>query len=100
MCEPASHAFERRWPVVLALLVVLVLLALLPERIRLFPNWMPFVIGAIVITPLIAVGITSARASWLLIERYCTRIWSNRNNRSSFEPGERARRHGESFGRG
>jgi hypothetical protein len=40
--------------VVIAILAVLALLVLLPERVRLFPQWAPFAFGAVVLAPLIA----------------------------------------------
>ena len=42
---------EARWPGVLAVLVVLLLVAILPGRISLFPAWVPYVLGVAVLTP-------------------------------------------------
>lgn len=72
----ATTNFEPRWPVVLTILGALVLLALLPERIRLFPGWLPYLCGIVVITPIVAVGITSAKTSWLRAERTLTLVFS------------------------
>jgi uncharacterized membrane protein len=66
---------EPRWPVVLAILAMIGLLALLPERIRLVPNWFPYVSGIAVIVPMAAVGLTAAKALWLRIERIVTLLY-------------------------
>jgi hypothetical protein len=71
--KPAqAYRYEPRWPVVLAILAVIGLLALLPGRIRLFPNWAPYVIGIAELIPIIAVGLTKANLRWLRIERWIT----------------------------
>jgi len=64
--------FEPRWPVVLAIVAVIGLLALLPGRIRLFPIWATYAIGAAVLVPIVAVGLTAARARWRRVERMVT----------------------------
>jgi hypothetical protein len=55
--KPELQAFdcEPRWPVALAILAVMGLLALLPERIRLLPIWGAYAIGAAVLAPILAV---------------------------------------------
>ena len=70
-----STHFEPRWPVVLTILAVLLLLALLPGRIRLFPVWCLAVAGIVVLVPMIAVGMTAAKAQWLRIERAITLLF-------------------------
>ena len=60
--------FEPRWPVALAILAVILLLVLLPERVRLFPAWVPYVVGIAFIVPMAAVGLTAEKARWLRIE--------------------------------
>ena len=67
-----SYRFEPRWPVILAIFAVISLLAFLPGRIRLFPTWAPYVIGLIVLLPIIAVWLTKANPRWLRIERVVT----------------------------
>lgn len=66
---------EPRWPVVLAILMVLILLAGLPGRIRLFPVWFPYAIGIGVLAPIMAVGLASEKALWLRVERMVTFIF-------------------------
>ena len=53
----------------LSILLVLLLLVVLPERIRLVPLWVPYVLGVAVLTPIAAVGLTAATRRWLDIER-------------------------------
>jgi uncharacterized membrane protein len=67
--------FEPRWPVVLAILVTIVLLALLPERLRLFPGWVLYIVGVVVLAPMAAVGLTAAGARWLRIEQTITLLF-------------------------
>ena len=60
---------EPRWPVALAILAVLFLLAILPERVRLVPIWITYAIGIAVLAPIAAVWLTAAKARWLRVER-------------------------------
>jgi len=70
MNEPAQTLrIEPRWPVALAILAVILLLALLPERVRLFPAWFPYVLGIALIVPMAAVGLSAEKARWLRVER-------------------------------
>ena len=71
---PKPH-IEPRWPVVLAILVVLWLLAILPARVRFVPVWVPFVFGIAVLLPMAGVGITAAKARWLRVERAITLLF-------------------------
>jgi len=61
--------FEPRWPVAVTILTLLFLLAVLPDRIRLYPSWLAYVVGIAVLTPLAGVGLTSARQWWRRVER-------------------------------
>jgi len=70
----ARH-FESRWPVALAITSVVVLLALLPGRIRLWPAWVPYVWCFVVYVPIVAVGLTGGRPMWLRIERIITLLF-------------------------
>jgi uncharacterized membrane protein len=69
---PAT-AYERRWPVALTTLGVLAVLALLPGRLRYLPPSIIYVVGCVVVGPLIGVGLTRASARWLRIERVAVR---------------------------
>ncbi|MGD0231486.1 MAG: hypothetical protein ABSC19_14200 [Syntrophorhabdales bacterium] len=69
MKEPAETLrIEPRWPVALAILTVILLLVALRERVRVFPMWFPYVAGAVVLAPMAAVTLTTARARWLRVE--------------------------------
>ena len=57
-----ASRFERRWPVAVTILVVVGLLALMPGRIKLFPVWLPYVMGIAVLVPMALVGVTAAKA--------------------------------------
>jgi hypothetical protein len=62
MREHAQAApFEPRWPVALAMFAVLFLLAILPDRVRLFPVWFTNVVGMAVLLSIAAVGLTAAK---------------------------------------
>jgi hypothetical protein len=47
---------EPRWPVALVIFAVLLLLAVLPERVRLFPVWFTHGIGMAVFVSIAVVG--------------------------------------------
>ena len=67
-----SPYFEPRWPGVIAVLVVLLLAAILPERISLFPAWLPYVLGVAVLTPMAGAGFTAGKGWWERLERKIT----------------------------
>ncbi len=69
--QAQSH-YEPRWPVVLAILAVILLLIMLPERIRLLPIWAPYVLGFAVLVPISVVGLTAPKPLWLRVERTFT----------------------------
>jgi len=69
-----AQFFEPRWPVALAILAVIFLLAILPDRVRLLPMWGTYVIGFSVLMPIVAVGVTAAKTQWLRVERTIT-LW-------------------------
>jgi hypothetical protein len=76
MKEPAQALrFESRWPVALTILSVVLLLALLPGRVRLLPLWVSYVSGFAVLAPIAAVGLTSAKTKWRRIERAVTLLF-------------------------
>ena len=61
--------FEARWPAILTILAAVVLLGMLPGRIRLVPVGVPFLLAIVVVVPMAAVGLTAASARWLRVER-------------------------------
>ena len=60
---------EPRWPAALAILIVLFMLAALPERVRMFPGHTSYIMGVVVLVPMVAVGLTAGSARWLRVER-------------------------------
>jgi len=60
---------EPRWPVALTILAVLVLLTVLPDRIRLLPQWFGYIVGIVVSTPVVAIAAGATKGPWLRIER-------------------------------
>jgi len=72
--QPIRH--EPRWPVVLAVLAVLLVLTLLPARIRLFPSWFAYAIGIGLLLPMVGVWLSGAQTRWLRIERTTTLVFS------------------------
>ena len=66
---------EPRWPVELAILALLYLLVELPGRIKLFPSWVLFAAGIVVLGPMFVAGLTGARHRWQLLERWITLVF-------------------------
>jgi hypothetical protein len=66
---------EPRWPIVLAMVAVFVLLGALPARIRVVPAWIPPLVGAVGVLPMIGVSLASDKALWLRFERTITLLF-------------------------
>jgi len=66
---------EARWPVALAIVALTALLGVLPERLTVLPTWFPYVAGAVVLAPIIAVALTARAARWHRIERAVTILY-------------------------
>lgn len=64
-----KESFEARWPVGITVVSLLLLLMVLPDRIRLYPSWTAYVAGIAVLTPLAGVGLTAAKEWWRSVER-------------------------------
>jgi uncharacterized membrane protein len=67
--------FESRWPVVATIVAVILMLAALPGRVRIFPSWTPYLLGVFVLTPIMTVGLTRGNARWVQIERAATLLF-------------------------
>lgn len=63
-----ARPIEPRWIVALTILVVLVLLTVLPDRVRIFPIWVPYLPGITVLAAMASVSLTGAKARWLRVE--------------------------------
>jgi hypothetical protein len=66
---------EPRWPVAVTALVVLLLLIVLPWRIRVFPVWVSYVGVIALIVPMAAIHLASETPRWLRIERATTLLF-------------------------
>lgn len=66
---------EPRWPVVVAIVGVTLLLLILPDSIRLLPVWGTYVLGFVVLAPIIAVGLTRGGPRCLRLERLVTLVF-------------------------
>lgn len=60
---------EPRWPPILTLIGVMLLLHVLPDRVRLLPVWGPYVMGGAVLVPMVMILLTRGRPFWLRVER-------------------------------
>lgn len=61
--------FEPRWPPMLALIAILVVVALLPMRLTLMPQWPRAALAAVALLPMIGVAATRGSERSLVIER-------------------------------
>ncbi len=66
---------ESRWPVMLTVLGVVLLLTVLPDRVRLMASWGPLALGAVVLAPMLGVWVSRGQARWLRIERVLTLVF-------------------------
>src|SRR3954454_23763743 len=66
---------EPRWPAMLAIFLVLVLLEMMSSRITLFPGWVPWALGFAVFIPVFLVALASDQARWLPLERAVTYVF-------------------------
>ncbi len=60
---------ESRWPGAVAVVVVVVLLAILPGRISLFPTWVPYILGIVMLVAMAGAGLTAGKGWWERLER-------------------------------
>jgi hypothetical protein len=63
---------ESRWPPIVAIFAVVVLLEGLPDRLRLLPIWGPYVVAVLAIAPMVAVTLAPTSVRWPRIERLIT----------------------------
>lgn len=67
--EAPATGIEPRWPVALTLISVVLMLHFLPERVRMAPLWMPYLVGALMLIPMAGVSLTGGAPRWQWIER-------------------------------
>lgn len=71
--EPAQPVrIESRWLAGVAVLAVVVLVAILPGRISLYPAWVPYALGVAMIVPMAGAVLTAGKGRWEKIERIAT----------------------------
>ncbi len=76
MAEASRHdRIGARWPVALTIVAVVLLLAVLPGRVQLVPDWFVGLLGLFVIAPIAGASLTSGRSLWLRLERWSTLIF-------------------------
>lgn len=61
---------EPRWPVAATLISVALLLHFLPERVRMAPQWGPYAVTALMLTPIAGVWLSGGARRWQWIERH------------------------------
>lgn len=76
MKNPASpQAIEPRWPPGLTIFLVMVLVTVLPDRIRFLPAWVPYIPGIAVLAAMGNTVLTGATARSRRVERLITLIF-------------------------
>lgn len=70
-----SIRIETRWPVILAITLVGILLTLLPDRIKIFPWWVPYALSIALIVPMAALAFTTTKVRWIYIERIVIQLF-------------------------
>jgi hypothetical protein len=75
MTPASAHSIESRWPVALTILVVLVLLTVLPDRIRVFPVWLTYLLGIAILVAIALVPLTGGKPRSLRVERWITLLF-------------------------
>lgn len=73
--SPHPRTIEPRWPVALTIGVVLVLLTMLPDRIRVFPVWLHYLLGIAILLAIALVPLTGGKPRSLRFERWITLLF-------------------------
>ena len=63
-----KRRIESRWPVVFAIVAVLVLLSSIPSQLRLFRPWVLYVFAVSVIVPMLGVSRSRGKMHWMRFE--------------------------------
>ncbi len=66
---------EPRWPVMLTVLAVLIMVTMMSSRIRPMPHWFPYAIVAGLMIPLAGVRLSRGHPLWLRAERIATLVF-------------------------
>jgi len=70
-----TRTIEPRWPVALTIGVVLVLLTVLPDRIRVVPVWVSYLPGIAILGAIALVPFTGGKPRSLRFERWITLLF-------------------------
>ena len=70
MASAGQPLLEPRWPVAFAVLASAILLGILPDRIKILPSEMNWVLGLVATVPIVAVALHGAKKPyWMRVER-------------------------------
>ncbi|NJL46527.1 MAG: hypothetical protein HC929_02115 [Leptolyngbyaceae cyanobacterium SM2_5_2] len=72
---PPTRWLEPRWPVALTILVGLSLLTVLRDRIRVFPVWLSYLLGLVILVAIVLVPLTGGKPQSLRFERWITLLF-------------------------
>lgn len=67
--EKKPIKIESRWPLIVAILCVVVVLSVMRTRINLLPFWANYVFGTILILPMLGVNLSNSKELWLRTEK-------------------------------
>ena len=64
--------FELRWPLVIQVLILIFVLASLPDRTKLLPHWFSFSVAALLVLSMVSTRVSGGHPRWLRIESAIT----------------------------
>lgn len=67
-----SYKIESRWPVILTIAVVTLVLSLMRARIRLLPYWATYIFAVSLLLPMLGVALSRSKRMWLRMENLTT----------------------------
>jgi hypothetical protein len=66
--------FELRWPLVIQILILVFVLASLPDRTRLLPHWFSYLVAAMLVLSMFTTRVSGGHPRWVRIESTITMI--------------------------
>lgn len=67
-----AFRFEFRWPLVIQVLILTLVLASLPEHTRLLPHWFSYSVAALLVLSMVSTRVSGGHPKWLSIESAIT----------------------------
>src|SRR6478736_1558698 len=64
--------FELRWPLVIQVLILILVLASLPEHTRLLPHWFSYSVATLLVLSMVSTRVSGGHPKWLSIESAIT----------------------------